>query len=521
MKKIIVLGVTLLVIMAGNLWGQIIISVNPGEINVSNANFNSDKAIHREYVTVTNEGSGTLTWTAELKQEAYWVWLEAASGGDGDTLKVVFRIANLPSGVYRDTIYVADAEAVNSPVELSLQLVLVTDAITGAVCYYSTSGDVDDVILKNGVYFADTTLWNGEYSLYGLHGQACTVVPEKENDLQNSISALDAAWILQYGAGLRELTPYQMLAADVSGNGSVSAFDASRILQYCAGMISYFPVMDDSTHFWRFVPGDFAIDEDNWNAAPRSVVYDSLVGDVYDDYVGLVYGDVTGNWSPLDRLEKTALTAEEILLIPQPWGKKGHVSDIRIWAREARGFLSFELVLNYDPELLRLEQISKNYEGTMMVSDTNGKLCIAFASALPVYTTKSLFILEIESLRDIAFPGVPLEIESLKIDEVRYRVTSGMPSQSSAYYQPGDYQLQSHPNPFTEVTTVHFQLPGSQEIRLYVYNVLGQRVGTLIGGWLEGGLHSVTWDGAGCGAGIYFVALEAGRLRMVRKVVRF
>jgi hypothetical protein len=51
-----------------------------------------------------------------------------------------------------------------------------------------------------------------------------------------TISSLDAAYILQYVAGLRSFTSDQKLLADATGNGTVSAGDAAKILQYVAGL---------------------------------------------------------------------------------------------------------------------------------------------------------------------------------------------------------------------------------------------------------------------------------------------
>jgi hypothetical protein len=52
-----------------------------------------------------------------------------------------------------------------------------------------------------------------------------------------TISALDATYVLQFVAGMRDLTPEQQLLADATGNGRVTAFDAMRILQASTGQI--------------------------------------------------------------------------------------------------------------------------------------------------------------------------------------------------------------------------------------------------------------------------------------------
>jgi flagellar hook assembly protein FlgD len=59
---------------------------------------------------------------------------------------------------------------------------------------------------------------------------------------------------------------------------------------------------------------------------------------------------------------------------------------------------------------------------------------------------------------------------------------------------------------------------------MQVYNVLGQRVETLVDARTSAGLHTVTWDGTNrygerVGSGVYFVRMEAGSTTETQKVV--
>jgi len=88
---------------------------------------------------------------------------------------------------------------------------------------------------------------------------------------------------------------------------------------------------------------------------------------------------------------------------------------------------------------------------------------------------------------------------------------------------------QNYPNPFNPSTTIRFDLPEPSEVRLSIFNVLGQKVTTLIYGVFPAGFQSARWDGKSGGAevssGLYFYRLEAKSLvssrhyRSVRKLV--
>lgn len=77
----------------------------------------------------------------------------------------------------------------------------------------------------------------------------------------------------------------------------------------------------------------------------------------------------------------------------------------------------------------------------------------------------------------------------------------------------------NYPNPFNPSTTVRFDLPVAVRTTLGVYNILGQRVALLVDGAMPAGRHAVTWDAGTRPSGVYFLRLEAGEYRTVRKVL--
>ena len=84
--------------------------------------------------------------------------------------------------------------------------------------------------------------------------------------------------------------------------------------------------------------------------------------------------------------------------------------------------------------------------------------------------------------------------------------------------------LQNFPNPFNASTAIGYQLPEASEIRLSVYNLLGQEVRRLVEGEVEAGTHVVLWDGRDengtpVGSGIYFYRLKAGEVVRTRKAL--
>ncbi len=81
---------------------------------------------------------------------------------------------------------------------------------------------------------------------------------------------------------------------------------------------------------------------------------------------------------------------------------------------------------------------------------------------------------------------------------------------------PTDFVLEDNfPNPFNPSTNIRFQLPQQATVALEVFNVLGQKIRSLVDGNLTAGTHTIPWDGrnevgAAVSSGIYFYRLTAG-----------
>jgi len=66
------------------------------------------------------------------------------------------------------------------------------------------------------------------------------------------------------------------------------------------------------------------------------------------------------------------------------------------------------------------------------------------------------------------------------------------------------------PNPFNAQTNITFDMPISSNINLAIYNLMGQKVATLVDGNMESGYHSINWDAGSFSSGIYFYRLSVG-----------
>ncbi|MCB2199272.1 T9SS type A sorting domain-containing protein [bacterium] len=81
-----------------------------------------------------------------------------------------------------------------------------------------------------------------------------------------------------------------------------------------------------------------------------------------------------------------------------------------------------------------------------------------------------------------------------------------------------------YPNPFNPQITIQYALPEQTNLRIEIYNVLGQRVRELVNSPMKAGFHRLQWDGRNdhrtqVASGIYFVKMSAQKYVKTKKIV--
>jgi len=79
--------------------------------------------------------------------------------------------------------------------------------------------------------------------------------------------------------------------------------------------------------------------------------------------------------------------------------------------------------------------------------------------------------------------------------------------------------FQNYPNPFNPITEIKYALPKDCYVRLEIYNILGQKVVSLVDGEQKAGYKMARWDASSFSSGIYFYRLQAGDFVKTRKMV--
>ncbi len=103
------------------------------------------------------------------------------------------------------------------------------------------------------------------------------------------------------------------------------------------------------------------------------------------------------------------------------------------------------------------------------------------------------------------------ELLHQSVDNPSLRIDTGLPK---------EFILEAaYPNPFNPSVTIPFTLPHSANVKLAVFNMLGQRVETLVDRQLDAGRHSIVWNGNAHASGVYFVRLESPEAVQTQRLV--
>ena len=77
----------------------------------------------------------------------------------------------------------------------------------------------------------------------------------------------------------------------------------------------------------------------------------------------------------------------------------------------------------------------------------------------------------------------------------------------------------NYPNPFNPTTTIHYVLPKAENVKLTIYNVLGQRVARLVDSRQTAGNHEIRFNANQLSSGVYFYRLKANNVIRIGKMM--
>ncbi len=395
--------------------------------------------------------------------------------------------------------------------------------IGGSVRYYSNNLPVPsvDLTIQGDINSSVTTSDSGGYEI-SLYNGDYLFSPAKQTgaDIDEfSILAYDAALTAQAAVQLIQLNPEQSVAANVDCDTAVTMFDAMLIAHHVAGLAK---------------PAESHVAE--WKFEPANHHYENLYGDfLNENYTGIILGNVNGFWQVPGTVQKRL----EYYNIAQ----YVNVQDVGIGERisipclidqSEKDVISADVDINFDQSALRYVGFEKGEPGAHLnVVDNaqDGRLRICIYGTEPVN--------QAGLLGNIIFEVLKTKNSSTFIDINRYQLNNFSPKKTSLNVtfagQLAEIKTftleQNYPNPFSDSkgsvnsgTMIKYEIPEQSHVSVQVFNVLGQKVRTLVDKTREPGRYVLFWDGKNDSGGklsngIYIAVLKfKGYTKTIRMI---
>jgi len=391
-----------------------------------------------------------------------------------------------------------------------------------------------------------TTNESGYYhfeSLTGGHSLSFSKEDEYDTLYCNSpalyVSGNDVSDIAQHVTGNKPLDdPRQLIAADVSLDGTVSGMDVSLVAQYIVDLIGNLNALN--TH-WIFKPAD---------TTTLAEIYADLIkdnGEYMIEYSPLVFddeerdinayrlGDVDGNYcieqTVINRNKDRDKQFEKIAI--------HHQSDlsISIVVSEPIYIKGVFLEIGYDDEIFN--PISLSFDPSSILSDSYESISNLYSNngtiKATIWATSepqliSGLIGEVSFSWDDENDGGEIWLENFIIND---SYASGGITLSG--YDNGEISdglniinellpeklslKQNFPNPFNPSTHIYFAMPGSGSVSIEIYNLKGQLIDVLYNGYKKLGNHEVIWNASAYSSCIYFYRLTLNETVLQKKMI--
>jgi len=422
---------------------------------------------------------------------------------------------------------VAVAMSYTNNVSILYNELLIAQSVSGKVIYYDMAKTVPYVDIELTGTQQHSMMACGD-ATFGFHnlipGNYSLSAQKNTND--SGVSVADCVMLRRHIAELEILDiPYKYIAADVNGSTEVTVADIIKIRRYIAHLDSI-PIGN-----WKFIDSGFNITSENWRIAPESVYVELSNDDITNlNLIGIRMGDVNNSWTTISSSKLGTELAKNIRL-KDVHGKPGDTISIPLYIDNNTAIAGIELHLNYDKNNLEFSHVSSILAGEKTVNAINNNIHIVWEDIQNVaITSEEQPLINIDFvIRDALMGETEIELTGAEIVDLRGRpykiklsnckVIKSYSSQVSPVL-PNEYVLeQNRPNPFNPITEIRFSLPEASDVCLEIFNIMGQRVQTLVNEPLEAGYHSYTWDASSYASGIYFTRLRAGTFIDTKKMI--
>lgn len=354
------------------------------------------------------------------------------------------------------------------------------------------------------------------------------VQPLKGSDPLNGITTLDIVLITKHILGVQTFeSPFQLLAADVDRNGLVNSNDVVELRKV---LLNYQQNFKDNQS-WVFVDRNYKFPEplNPWKETlPSTYQVRDLNNTMKVDFTGIKKGDVNQSVvvGYVQDLEKRQV-AEHQLLIADQMLQPGQVYDIPVALAPGADIYGFQFGLIWNRDLVSVQSVkSEAWLSSDFVNHRHvgqGRVLVSYASGNGIRVDHSQNLLvfrvipeKVVSTRDLFSLTSSLQPELYHQQETKQIVLDYFQTNAS---EQALRLLPNVPNPFSQVTTLRYELSETGPIRIQVYALDGrQALSRQLDGAKGYNEYSVKHDDLGAN-GTYVYTVQSGGRMLYGKMI--
>ncbi|HKK88341.1 MAG TPA: T9SS type A sorting domain-containing protein, partial [Saprospiraceae bacterium] len=335
----------------------------------------------------------------------------------------------------------------------------------------------------------------------------------KEDVVDNGVSTIDLVTIRRAILQLGTLSDYQNIAADITNDENVSTRDMIEIRRAILKQIDEFSQVPS----WRFVPADHQFAGETWST-PVPFVYEveTSADEMEINFVAIKMGDVTGDADVNSSRSFGTFDIE----VADAVMNRGEEVEVTMTSAQLSEVLGYQFTLGFDASSVELVDITGDVADYNFNLDRVSQGMIAVSKVTEEVTSEDLFTLTFRALENASISEVLSINSEITRAEAYDAGSSRLDVELSFVNDAADYALyQNVPNPFTNRTTIGFNMAEAGQATITVLDITGKVVFTTTQS-ADQGRNTVTVDrGQLNSSGIMYYQLEAGDFVATKKMI--
>jgi len=360
-------------------------------------------------------------------------------------------------------------------------------------------------------------------------GSDYSLTARREDEYLNGVSTIDIVAIQQHILGNSKLTnPYRIIAADVDNNGVVSVSDLITLRQVLLGVIPSFP---NGQGAWRFISQNYAFtDEKSPFPYTEEIVVQQLNRRMIDaHFMGVKIGDVNGNavtkLSPQSEIRSAEAAT---FFMHNQLFSRGEIVSAELMVESETNLYGYQHTLKYDVDYLTLLSVTAGQiqvqSDHYVVDEEAGTIHFSWSQPESAHLNPGDKIVELSfrangdgALSNLLIVDPPKGLSPEIYDEnmEAHKLSIEFKEKISEVIL-----VHNWPNPFSNHTTIEFQLPEDADVSILIHDASGKKVYDYMKSYKVGHHEVVINPSILPKAGVYYYSVSGPKGSITKKMIK-